>query len=207
MTRDNYINPNWSSDRSLWEREPDQERLQRASLLLRTAPVQAVAELRSLSEEGSVLSMIYLGHAFYRGIGTPVDLHESEKWYRRASDRGSAYAAGILGDYYYDTGQYSLAETYFKTSADRNYLPGIFRLGKLYLDGIGVSRRPAQARAYLEKATAGGHVVAKRILGGVLLHGEFGPFERLRGLLLILGALKDSVLVAATEPESDRLRG
>ena len=50
-------------------------------------------------------------------------------------------------------------------------------------------------------------MVAKRVLGGLLLHGEFGPLQRLRGLMLIVGALKDSISVAATDLESDRLRG
>ena len=79
MTRDDYIHPLWSSECSLWEREPDRERLHRASLLLKTAPVQAVAELKSLSEKGSVLSMVYLGHAFQTGIGSPVDLRKNLK--------------------------------------------------------------------------------------------------------------------------------
>jgi hypothetical protein len=207
MSHKDAIHPIWAIEGPLLRQEPDQERLHRAAVLLQTAPEQAVAEFRALAEGGSVLSMIYLGHAFRNGTGTKINLEKSEEWYRLASDRGSALAAGILGAYYYDTSRYSLAETYFKISADRNYLPGIFRMGKFYLDAPNGDQQLTKARGYLEVATARGHVVAKRVLGGLLLQGKFGFSQRPKGLLLVIGALKDSILVSATEPESDRLRG
>jgi len=176
-------------------------------MLLRTAPEQAIAELQALAQNGSVLSMVYLGHAFRNGTGTAVDLQKSDEWYRLATERGSALAPGILGAYYYDTGQYSLAETYFKISAERNYLPAVFRIGKFYLDAPTGDRQLVKARDYLEQATAGGHVVAKRVLGGLLIQGNFGLSQRLRGAWLVASALKDILVVTATDPESDRLRG
>lgn len=169
MDHKDTLHPIWAGEEALLRREPDPERLHRAAGLLQGAPEQAVAEFQALTEIGSVLSMIYLGHAFRNGVGTGRDLDKSEEWYRLGSDRGSALAAGILGAYYYDTARYSLAETYFKISADRNYLPAIFRLGKFYLDAPSGNQQLAKARSYLKAAAARGHVVAKRVLGGLLL--------------------------------------
>src|SRR5260370_12582558 len=151
--------------------------------------------------------MVYLGHAFRNGIGAAIDVDKSENWYRKASDGGSALASGILGAYYFDKTQYSLAEEYFKTSASRNYLPGLFRLGIMYLDGLGVDRQPQKGRQYLEQATALGHITAKRRLGGLLVKGGQNINERLRGLGLIFSAIKETVVIAAKDPPSDRLRG
>lgn len=201
------INPIWISDRALWEKEPDQVRLNRAANLLKTAPEQALLELQALAAIGSILSMVYLGHAFRNGTGTSVDLVKSEERYRRASDGGSALAAGILGVYYFDAKNYPMAETFVKIGKERKYLPAAFRLAIFYLDGESIRPQPDKARELLEEATALGHIVAKRRLGGLLVRGGFGLFQRLRGLWLILSSLVEGGIVAATDFESDRLRG
>jgi len=101
MNAGNDVHPIWSSDKELWKREPDQARLNQASLQLNTEPEKALAELEKLASAGSVLSMVYLGHAFRNGIGAAIDVDKSENWYRKASDGGSALAAGILGAHYF----------------------------------------------------------------------------------------------------------
>jgi len=201
------VHPIWSSDRAIWEREPDQARLNRAAALLVTSPAQALTELQELAENGSVLSMVYLGHAFRNGTGTPIDLGKSEQWYRRAADAGSALAAGILGAYYFDIKQYARAEEFFKMSADRGYLPGMFRLATLYLDEAVIDPQPQKARELLERASALGHAVAKRRLAGLLARGGFGLVQRIRGYWLMLSSFKDYLWITAVDPESDRLRG
>jgi TPR repeat protein len=207
MNTKDIIHPIWSSDTKLWENEPDQAGLQRASLLLNSQPEMALAELQALASLGSVLSMVYLGHSFRNGRGTAVDLQKSEEWYLRASAGGSALAAGILGAYYFDAKRYSLAEEYFQISAQRNYLPAIFRLGTMYLDEVGIDRQPQKARQYLEQAAALGHIVAKRRLGGLLVREGQNISERMRGWKLMLSSFKEMVVVGAKDPESDRLRG
>jgi TPR repeat protein len=71
------------------DNESDLDALRRAYDDLRSDPSRALLQLRDLADRGSVMSMIYLGYARGKGIGSPVDLAEAEKWFKGAYDAGS----------------------------------------------------------------------------------------------------------------------
>ncbi|MGQ0593582.1 MAG: tetratricopeptide repeat protein [Gammaproteobacteria bacterium] len=190
-----------------WENEPDLTRLNEAYGLLETDPTCAVKELQSLAELGSLYSMLYLGWAYQKGTGTRVDTKQAEIWFRRAYQKGSKLAIYYLGHLYLQQQEHSKAHEVFAAGVSMDYAPAIYCLGQMYVDGAGVSQQPDKARALLERATALGHVFAKRSLAKLLISGQFGFFNIFRGCFLLLGAVKDGLVVGMTEDSSsDRLR-
>lgn len=189
------------------ENEPDLTRLNEAHGLLETDPARAVKELQSLAELGSLSSMLYLGWAYQKGTGVDVDTKQAEIWFRRAYEKGSKLAIYYLGHLYLGQQEYSKAQEVFAVGASMDYAPAIYCLGQMYVDGAGVSKQPDKARALLEQATALGHIFAKRSLAKLLMSGQFGFFSIFRGGFLLLGALKDGLVVGMKEDlTSDRLR-
>ena len=186
--------------------EPDLTRLNEAYKLLETDPAKAVKELQGLAELGSLLSMLYLGWAYQKcaGIG---DIKQAEIWFRRAYEKGSRLAIYHLGHLYLKQQEYAKAHEIFSAGATMDYAPAIYCLGQMYMDGAGISKQPDKARTLLERATALGHVFAKRSLARLLMSGRFGFFSIFKGCFLLLGAVKDGLVVSMNEgSSSDRLR-
>lgn len=189
------------------EDEPDLIRLNAAYDLLQIDPAQAIKELQLLAEQGSLSGMLHLGWAYQKGTGNGVEPEQAEIWFRRAYEKGSRLAIYYLGHLYLRQKEYSKAHDIFTTGASMDYVPAIYCLGQMYMDGAGVSKQPDKARALLERATALGHVFAKRSLAKLLMSGHFGVLNFFRGCFLVLGALKDGFVVGMKEDlSSDRLR-
>lgn len=198
-----------NDDASAWQsqdvdQEPDLFKLNEAYGLLETNPGRAIGELESLAENGSVLSMIYLGWVYQTGKN--MDLKKAESWLRRACDKGAKLAIYYLGHFYLKQREYEKAREIFMYGDSSDYTPATYCLAEMYVDGSGVNKQIEKARELLEKATALGHVFAKRSLAKLLMSGQFGFFNVFRGFFLLLGALKDGLVVGIKEPSSDRLR-
>lgn len=187
------------------EDEADIAQLQYALNLQRTDPIKALAELRGLSERGSLTSMIHVGWSYEKGIGTAIDLNQAEYWYKRASHSGSSHASYRLGLLYHEEGRFSEAIEEFNLGVSQDYMPCIYRLGLMYLKGNGVSVNLDKARALFETASRLGHVYAKRSLATVLLYGGFGPIQMLRGLWLLGFGFVYGMITVIADPTSDRL--
>jgi hypothetical protein len=174
---------------------------------METDPQRGFQELKALAEAGSLLAIVHFGWALENGTGTNVDSKAAEMWLRRAYERGSDVASYYLGHVYLRRRDYSRAQDVFAGGASMDYPPSIYRLGDMYLQGTGIEKQPDKAIALFEKASALGHVFAKRKLAGLLMSGRFGAFNIVRGVTLLAGALKDGLLVALREgADSDRLR-
>jgi TPR repeat protein len=198
-----------NDDASAWqlqdvEQEPDLVRLNEAYGLLEANPGRAIAELQSLAESGSVLSMIYLGWIYQ--TDNNIDMKKAESWLRRACDKGSKLAIYYLGHLYLKQREYEKAREIFMYGDSNDYAPATYCLAEMYIDGSGAKKQLEKARELLEKATSLGHVFAKRSLARLLMSGRFGFFNMFRGFFLLLGALKDGFVVGIKEPSSDRLR-
>jgi|SRR5579885_52563 len=190
-----------------WSAEPDLARLHRAHQLLKTDAVTALIELSSLAEKGSIMAMIYLGNAYKLGQGTRIDQSQSERWYRRAADAGSMPAYYELGRVYLERKQYEEAKQAFTVAADRGYIPAVHFLGRMFFYGQGVTRDVRKASELLERASAGGSIYARRILGQILLQSRPGLPEKLRGMwLLSSGAVMLTAVLVTQGLASDRLR-
>jgi len=190
----------------IWANEPDIEQLRRLHALLRTDAARALNGLEGLAERGSLMSMLYIANAFSEGVGVRADPQQSEQWYRKAADCGSMLARYELGRLLLKREEYRAAQEAFERGMSQNHAPSIHMLALMYLRGQGVSKDKRRARELLEKSASLGHVFSKRNLGVLLMSGDFGPTQRLRGVSLFLSALRDAAVVVPRDPTSNQLR-
>lgn len=187
--------------------EPDIDRLHRAYTQLQAEPGQdAINHLEDLAKSGSLMSMIYIAWAYKNGIGVIADDKLAERWYRRAVDGGSRLATYYLGHFYLEREEYSRAEEVFSIGVLAEYSPAMFCLGCMYLEGVGVAKDLDKARFLFQKSADHGHVFARRSLAAMYMSGKYGITCFFKGLWLFIGALKDVIILARTDPNSDRLR-
>lgn len=83
----------------------------------------------------------YLADMYYYGRGTKKDFLKA-KYYAEISEKnGDLYARAILGDiYYFGNGtdiNYEMARKLYENSFDEKYDDLYYRLGKMYLEGLG----------------------------------------------------------------------
>jgi TPR repeat protein len=77
--------------------------LQKAYAILRVNPRDGLERLEKLAGAGSTASMLYLGDAYYHGMGVKKDIKLATHWYEMADQRNSREAAYILGRIYTDS--------------------------------------------------------------------------------------------------------
>jgi uncharacterized protein len=196
----------WEFMVPMWENEPNLDKLRQLHALQSTDPTRALAGLRALAGRGSVMSMVYIAHAYRTGNGTKIDLTQAEEWHRRAVAAGIVGASYELGRGHLRRMAYRGALDAFRIGAKENYAPSMNMLALMYLRGEGVPIDAAKARDLLEGAVAQGHVFSKRNLGKLLMSGRFGRKHMVRGFFLFVAALTDALIVTPIDPHGDRLR-
>jgi TPR repeat protein len=194
-----------------WENEPDIDNLRRMYDLFKTEPGKAVAGLEALANRRSMMSMWYLADAYCMGTYVPKDIGMAKYWYSQADLMGSAEAALCLGRICIEQGNNDEALAAFTRGANREYSPAIYRLAKMYQDGLGTKKDMNRCRALLEKATSKGHVFAKRDLATLYIRGDFGPMFVIRGLALFASLVIDifglTIQAIRRGPLDDRVLG
>jgi hypothetical protein len=190
-----------------WAAEPDHKELAALGQLLTVDAASALPRLMALAERGSTMSMIYIGDSYRCGRGTNVDLEKAENWYRQAADEGSVLGHYDLASLYLTTQRIHQAKGSFEFGARRGYPPALNQLGRMFLSGVGAEKNLEKARAYLERASAAGHIPGKAGLARLLMKRD-GSFQtRLRGVLLMVNAQISLWIILSKEGfSSDRLR-
>jgi TPR repeat protein len=189
-----------------WSVEPDLEALRRARALLKTDKAQALRELAPLAERGSLVAMNFLGGCYSVGDTVPKDIERAEALFRRASDAGSIEGTYKLGLLMRREGDFSKAVGAFIVCAAVEYVPGMDKLGIMYLKGEGIEPDTAKARALWERASAKGNLWARRHLASLLLSGRCGVGEIPRGLRLLASAMIGAAKIADPDRPTDLLR-
>jgi TPR repeat protein len=97
---------------------------------------------------------------YENGEGVAKDYHESEKWYRRAAERGHVYAQVKLGTQYLQGNgvpqDYAEALKWLRLAADQGNPLAQAKLGEMYLDGKGVPQDYVLAHMWFTLAAAKG---------------------------------------------------
>lgn len=186
-------------------REPDPAALKSARAL---KDPDAEIVYKALAARGSVLSMINLGHLYefrsekYGG----ADLSESEKWYRRAMDSGSALATFHCGDFYFRRAQYAEAKGAFTLGVDRSYAPSILRLANLYIKGYGVDQDFNRARSLLMRSSQLGNLWAERALSRMDFNAGRNSLIKIRGLIFWVISDVRFLIYKQKNPNGERLK-
>lgn len=198
--------PDGARPRLALAKEPDPKRLNNAYRLLRRDPSRALGELRLLVEQGSQMSMLYIGDIYKRGLGTSNDPDEAERWYRRLASSDSVLGYYALGRLYLAQGRYVDARSAFEQAAERGYVPAVHFLGRMYFAAQGVQKDTNKGEELLIRAANAGSVLAKSGLASFYLRSA-DPRVKLRGARLRFCAIIDFFVVALTRGfGSDRLR-
>jgi hypothetical protein len=150
--------------------------------------------------------MNFIGGCYSVGDGLPKNIGEAEKLFRRASEAGSVDGTYRLGLLYRREGEFEKALKAFNACAAIGYVPGLDKLGSMYLNGEGVEADRDKAKELWERAAAKGHIWAKRHLAGLFLSGAYGVTEMPRGLRLLLSAIVETLRTADPERPTDLLR-
>lgn len=187
-------------------REPDLDKLDGAYDLLSRDPKRALVELLALAENGSQLSMLYVGEIYAKGLGVSVDLNEAEKWFARLASHDSAFGYFALGKLYLKQARYVDARDAFERAVRKRYVPAMQFLARMYVHGSGGPRHLKRAEELLLLGARSGSVLAKAYLGSFYL-GRNGARNKLRGLWIKSSAFIDFLIVLATKGTgSERLR-
>lgn len=169
-----------------WSKEPDVNELRNAYALLGSNFDEARQKLEKLADRGSVASMWYLGDAYSSGRYGAENPVEAKRWYQRAESLGWIPASYRLGRVYFSLKDYTLAFQAFSRGAENNYSPATYRLGMMYMEGLGTRKNLDECRRLLARATADGHLFAKRDLAGLYIRGTFGVPNVMKGLSMLL---------------------
>jgi hypothetical protein len=124
-----------------------------------------LALFRQAAEAGNAEAMTWLGLAYLRGEGTPVQEDSAVKWLRAAANRGDPRGMTELGNAYLrregvDRDSDHLAKHWYEKAAALDYAEAMRNLGNLYREGRGVSPDSALALQWYERAVRAGFVDA-----------------------------------------------
>lgn len=191
--------------------EPDMLRLQNAQKIQKSEPYKAFQEFRALAQEGSQLSIIYMGWAYFNGLGVTQDNKQAEAFWQEALQQGTEsiqnYATNALGGYYLRQKDYSQARHYFQLGASKGFAPAFYHLGHLYKKGSGIDKNYQQAEYYWRQAMAKEHLLSQRELAFLLMSGRLGVRRIWEGWALFFSSAQGIMKVCIENPMDWRLRG
>lgn len=190
-------------DNALMARELDPIRLHNAYSLLSSNPHQALRQLTELADQGSVMSKLYLAHAYQTGPN--ANREEAEKWFRAAYKDGASSAIFGLGGLYYREGNYLEAEKIFADGVSKNDGVSMYWLASIYLVDPRHQGKLAEVKELLERSIALGQVHARHGLGLLLLKGRYGIRNVPRGAYLFISGIISAAQVTWRDPTSRRL--
>lgn len=174
-----------------WESEPDIEGLRQSYALTQTDPKQAFTRLEQLANQGSIMSAWYLAEFHLHGNYTEKNIEKSKIWYTKAKNNGLLHAAYMLGDINYRAGDYGSAFQEFSFGLERKYLPSIYRIAKMYENGIGVEQNFIEARKLFRVGAKSKHLFSKRDLAGLYIKGCFGKLLIPVGFFILISLVRD----------------
>lgn len=166
------------------------QRIQKASNLYRNRCYGEALELYvELANEGNISCQRFVGWMHFFGRGTPRDIEKAQGWFEKSAQQGDLEGKFGLGRVYVTRKEYERARECFQVTAERDFLPGIYRLGWIHLNGYGVKVNESLALELYSKAAAQGHIMARRGYAGLLVRGREGFFGRFKGVYLLNSAI------------------
>jgi len=143
----------------------------------------ALQEMRALADGGHTPAQIFLGWAYEKGKNVATDHEEAKRWYTDAAQRGDVLGQYYLGMYFLRRGEIVDGARSIRSAAGRNYVPALYRLGRLFEDGTGVEKNDSECGRCMREAASGGHPFAQRWIARRGLKGHDGVRGVVRALL------------------------
>lgn len=141
------------------------------------SPVEELAQIRQMAQQGDDGAQLQLGLAYLKGRdGLAVDTAKGLYWLEQSAKGGQAFAANLLGKVYAE-GQGvpvnpALAVSWWQQAAKNGSVDAQVSLGKAYRGGLGAPKDPELARYWLDKAADRGNPEARQLLLDMHRDGE-----------------------------------
>lgn len=166
---------------------------------------EALQIYTSLAEVGDVDSQVFLGWMYQNGLGIKQNMEQALVFYEQAAKLGSAEGGFYLGRLYELQNKFSEAIEWLIFSAEKNYTPAMYRLGKLYETGH-PDRNISKAIGYLEEAGRRGHLLAQKDIALKMLKGQFGLAKILKGFVSLPIIIIEIYKMAKDDPYDECIR-
>lgn len=101
------------------------------------------------------------GKMYVEGKGCKKDIKKGIELLKKASDRGNVMAAYSLGKAYEQKGDFEKAFKEYQKSADASYSWGQFKVGTMYLNGMGCKKNVTEGVKWLEESADNGNKYAE----------------------------------------------
>jgi len=126
------------------------------------------AKAFSLNAKAAALGLpdaiLAMGWFYSNGFGTPCDLQQAERWYRRSARLGDPKAMFSLGQIAYDEKSFEAARQWFEMAHKHGRTRALYWLGKLYWRGQGVTQDRVKAMKLFEQAARANDYEAMRLM-------------------------------------------
>lgn len=109
-------------------------------------------------------AILAMGWFYFNGFGTPRDLRQAERWYRRSARLGDPRAMFSLGEIACDEKSFETARQWFELAHKHGHTRSLYWLGKLYWRGQGVTRDRVKAMKLFEQAARANNYEAMRLM-------------------------------------------
>jgi uncharacterized protein len=134
---------------------------------------------RKAADQGNAEAEFNIAVMLLVGEGTAVNHAESMKWLRQAADHGFAEAEVALGDSCKrDCGHgrpdFGVAMRWFRKAASQEDATAKFKIGFMYLEGLGVKKDCPEAMKWLRQAADQGYPNAQAMIGEMYNVGSCG---------------------------------
>ena len=167
---------------------------------------EAVRMLNLLAERNSHYALLSLGWVYETGVSGHVDNAAARHYYERAIAEGSMSAYFELGRLLVSQGEETTARATFEAGADRGDISSMARLGKMMVEGRGGPTDINAGSAWLENASAQGHIHAERTLLAIEERNARSMFEKLSIKGKIASLVKRGAEEMLKDPHSDKVR-
>ncbi len=182
------------------EPDPEDARRQIAQNMLETA--------RKEAETGGIKAWTAYGRALLEAPKSMRDPKAAMIWFRKAADKGYPPAQVAIGDLYAKglgvaEDHYRATEWYELAARLSKFPDAHFKMGEAYFRGVGVPQDYGAAVPYYRTAAAGGHPVARYILGSMYEAGWGVDRDLINAWLLYTRAIPDAARIAKHEESYD----
>ncbi|HXH73161.1 MAG TPA: tetratricopeptide repeat protein, partial [Mariprofundaceae bacterium] len=120
---------------------------------------------------------------YFLGAGVPQDVSIGLEIMWQAARSGSPEAQFGLGRFLEELGEYDVARTLYDESMSQGYYPSQYRIGWMYLHGLGVQKDLGEAFNLFNEAQKKGSLIAKVRVARLLLKGHKGTAQRVHGAI------------------------
>lgn len=115
---------------------------------------KAFGFFKQAAELGDVAAMLNVGFFFDEGLGVKADKAAARGWYEKAYDEGDASAANNIAILCRENNDLAGAADWFAKAAELGDGDALVELARVHIEGQGVAKDEAKARAFLERALA-----------------------------------------------------